>query len=102
MSQNQQAPGRNTPCPCGSGRKYKQCCLEKDEAALRETRAKAAAEAAKNAPAEEAEEKKAPPAKDGKPVQAKKGKGQTAQPWSRSGGNIPAQRASMPRKTGGK
>jgi len=20
-------PGRNTPCPCGSGRKYKQCCL---------------------------------------------------------------------------
>ncbi|MBD3243600.1 MAG: anaerobic sulfatase maturase, partial [Chitinivibrionales bacterium] len=22
------APGRNTPCPCGSGRKYKQCCLK--------------------------------------------------------------------------
>lgn len=21
-----QAPGRNTPCPCGSGRKYKHCC----------------------------------------------------------------------------
>jgi hypothetical protein len=21
------APGRNDPCPCGSGRKYKQCCL---------------------------------------------------------------------------
>jgi hypothetical protein len=20
-------PARNTPCPCGSGRKYKQCCL---------------------------------------------------------------------------
>ncbi|MDF3856232.1 SEC-C metal-binding domain-containing protein [Paracoccus pantotrophus] len=19
-------PGRNHPCPCGSGRKYKQCC----------------------------------------------------------------------------
>ena len=19
-------PGRNTPCPCGSGRKYKRCC----------------------------------------------------------------------------
>ena len=19
-------PGRNDPCPCGSGRKYKQCC----------------------------------------------------------------------------
>lgn len=21
--------GRNTPCPCGSGRKFKKCCLEK-------------------------------------------------------------------------
>jgi tetratricopeptide (TPR) repeat protein len=25
--------GRNEPCPCGSGKKYKQCCLEKHEAA---------------------------------------------------------------------
>jgi tetratricopeptide (TPR) repeat protein len=25
--------GRNAPCPCGSGKKYKRCCLEKDEAA---------------------------------------------------------------------
>lgn len=23
--------GRNDPCPCGSGRKYKKCCLEKEE-----------------------------------------------------------------------
>lgn len=23
--------GRNDPCPCGSGRKYKQCCLARDE-----------------------------------------------------------------------
>ena len=23
-------PGRNEPCPCGSGRKYKKCCLGKD------------------------------------------------------------------------
>ena len=22
--------GRNAPCPCGSGRKYKHCCLRKD------------------------------------------------------------------------
>lgn len=22
---------RNDPCPCGSGRKYKKCCLDKDE-----------------------------------------------------------------------
>lgn len=24
-------PGRNDPCPCGSGKKYKKCCLRKDE-----------------------------------------------------------------------
>ncbi|MEO7270563.1 MAG: SEC-C metal-binding domain-containing protein [Vicinamibacterales bacterium] len=27
--------GRNDPCPCGSGRKYKKCCLASDEAAWR-------------------------------------------------------------------
>jgi tetratricopeptide (TPR) repeat protein len=26
-------PGRNDPCPCGSGKKYKKCCLPRDEAA---------------------------------------------------------------------
>jgi len=25
--------GRNEPCPCGSGKKYKHCCLDKQEAA---------------------------------------------------------------------
>jgi hypothetical protein len=29
-------PGRNDPCPCGSGKKYKRCCLPKDEADARE------------------------------------------------------------------
>ncbi|MBE0511302.1 MAG: SEC-C domain-containing protein, partial [Gammaproteobacteria bacterium] len=23
--------GRNDPCPCGSGKKYKQCCLQTDQ-----------------------------------------------------------------------
>lgn len=23
-------PGRNDPCPCGSGKKYKKCCQDKD------------------------------------------------------------------------
>lgn len=23
--------GRNDPCPCGSGKKYKQCCMSKDK-----------------------------------------------------------------------
>ena len=26
------APSRNDPCPCGSGKKYKQCCLRHEEA----------------------------------------------------------------------
>ena len=25
-AQSKPAPGRNAPCPCGSGRKYKRCC----------------------------------------------------------------------------
>jgi tetratricopeptide (TPR) repeat protein len=29
--------GRNEPCPCGSGKKYKRCCLDKDQAFERET-----------------------------------------------------------------
>jgi len=27
------APGRNDPCPCGSGRKYKHCCLAREREA---------------------------------------------------------------------
>lgn len=30
--------GRNDPCHCGSGNKYKKCCVAKDEAAEREAR----------------------------------------------------------------
>jgi len=28
--------GRNDPCPCGSGQKYKRCCLPRDEATAAE------------------------------------------------------------------
>lgn len=54
--------GRNDPCPCGSGQKYKRCCLPRDEAAAtaraaadraaalaREADARSAADAAINA-----------------------------------------------------
>lgn len=34
--------GRNDPCPCGSGKKYKHCCLEKDEHLARRTNGNAA------------------------------------------------------------
>jgi tetratricopeptide (TPR) repeat protein len=32
------AIGRNDPCPCGSGKKYKKCCRGRDEALARRTR----------------------------------------------------------------
>lgn len=35
--------GRNDPCPCGSGHKYKRCCLLRDEAAAAAARAAAPA-----------------------------------------------------------
>jgi TolA-binding protein len=36
--------GRNDPCHCGSGQKYKRCCLEKDQRAESAVLAQAAAE----------------------------------------------------------
>jgi len=84
--------GRNDPCPCGSGRKYKHCCLEKDEAKARAARAKAAAKAAKaEAPAEDAPAPKKPP------------KPRTEQPWKRSAINTHGfqGRTTSPRKVGG-
>lgn len=47
--------GRNDPCPCGSGKKYKQCCLLKEKDAAQERRA-----ATSSTPAE-AEQDLAPP-----------------------------------------
>ncbi|MFM9938228.1 MAG: SEC-C metal-binding domain-containing protein [Hyphomicrobiaceae bacterium] len=44
-------PGRNDRCPCGSGKKYKACCLTKDEAGERERLA--VAQAARDARAGE-------------------------------------------------
>ena len=44
-------PGRNDPCPCGSGNKYKRCCLPKEEAVEREQLAKAEARRAESAAA---------------------------------------------------
>jgi hypothetical protein len=80
--------GRNEPCHCGSGRKYKQCCLDKDEAAARAGGAEAAAEAP--APTPEATGRTKAP------------KHQTYQPWKKSAANTHGyQRMSTPRKVGG-
>ncbi len=44
-------PGRNDPCPCGSGNKYKKCCLAKEEAVEREQLAEVDAKRAERATA---------------------------------------------------
>ena len=36
---------RNAPCPCGSGQKYKRCCLDHDAATLRDQQARSSAAA---------------------------------------------------------
>ncbi len=80
MSDNK--PGRNEQCPCGSGRKYKQCCLQKDEEAARELRAQAAAQAAEKAAAEQAAaEPEGTEAKAAPTTQAPKAHGD--EPWRR-------------------
>jgi hypothetical protein len=82
-------PGRNEPCRCGSGRKYKQCCLDKDESKARVAYAKAVAEAPEpstDAPA--AAPKRTP-------------KHQTEQPWKASASRGAHQRVRTPRKVGG-
>lgn len=95
-------PGRNEPCYCGSGRKYKHCCLAKDEAAATEARAAArAAEAAARA-AEAAATAEAPHAEaqpKGAPTAAPKH--QTHQPWKGTTSRGFAPKARMPRKAGG-
>jgi hypothetical protein len=82
-------PGRNEPCHCGSGRKYKQCCLAKDEAASAQARAAAAQEV--GAPTGDAPAAAASPAP----------KHHTHQPWkgTTSRGFVP--RSTAPRKMGG-
>jgi tetratricopeptide (TPR) repeat protein len=42
--------GRNDLCPCGSGKKYKRCCMANDEAAARDKLAAANAAAATHQP----------------------------------------------------
>jgi hypothetical protein len=101
--------GRNEPCPCGSGRKYKQCCLDKDEAKARKARAKEAEKAAKEAEkARKAAEKAGKTSSDKEPAGSggtappRPPKPQTYQPWKKSATNTHAfQRMTTPRKVGG-
>ena len=52
--------GRNEPCQCGSGKKYKKCCLEKDKKLLSELVQKLVSETVKQKELEWEEEDDAP------------------------------------------
>lgn len=98
--------GRNEPCHCGSGRKYKQCCLDKDEATTRAAAAEAttpAASAKATTPAAGAEATAEAPAPAAEaPGRTKAPKHQTHQPWKKSAANTHGfHRMSTPRKVGG-
>ena len=80
--------GRNEPCHCGSGRKYKQCCLDKDESETRIAHAKAAAEAPESPPDAARASRRTP-------------KHTTQQPWKASPTRGAHQRVRTPRKVGG-
>jgi len=100
--------GRNEPCHCGSGKKYKQCCLDKDEAAERAARAKAAEKAEKAEKAdkkEEADKGEKASSSEAAPAKAvpRAPKHATDQPW-KSGGlknTRSFQKVRTPRKVGG-
>jgi hypothetical protein len=81
-------PGRNDPCHCGSGRKYKQCCLEKDEAATRAAHAKAVALSPEPAPDLPKPRTQAP-------------KHKTEQPWKKATTRGFQSPVRTPRKVGG-
>ena len=85
-------PGRNEPCYCGSGKKYKHCCLPKDEKKDAKARAKAA-----QAEKDVADQ----PAEAAAPAPTRPPKTETHQPWKAhtSRGFVP--RARSPRKVGG-
>jgi len=83
--------GRNDACHCGSGRKYKHCCLDKDEAAA-QAKAITDAQVEARTPEQPAEalDRQRPP------------KPRSYQPWKRSATNTHSfQRMSTPRKVGG-
>jgi hypothetical protein len=86
--------GRNDPCHCGSGKKYKHCHLAQDEAEAHAARVKAAEQAAAEAP---------PAAEDATPAKQTKQPThrQTDQPWKGSTRRAFTPKARTPRKVGG-
>lgn len=81
--------GRNEPCHCGSGRKYKQCCLTKDEEADRQARAEAASQTPAPTP---------PPEDSPRPVPRERAAQQAWRGGSKDVGSF--HKVSTPRKVG--
>jgi hypothetical protein len=82
-------PGRNEPCHCGSGKKYKHCHLAADEEAERALRAQQAAAAPPPPPDDEPAQRATPPPRPAE------------QPWKRAGQSTQvARRITTPRKAG--
>ena len=90
MPEAKPTPGRNEPCHCDSGKKYKQCCLEKDEAARRKKQA-SGEQAAGGAGAVVADAPKSLPTS----------KKQTQQPWKGPRNTKGFQKLTTPRRSGG-
>jgi len=100
-TQTKELPGRNEPCHCGSGKKYKNCHLDADEKAARAARTKAA-EATKAEPSAEAAAASGGGATAGASSAPPRGKGHAPQPWKRGTANTRGfQRTSATRKVGG-
>ncbi len=87
--------GRNDPCPCGSGKKYKKCHLQADEESRHNALVREAEKAAARAAEEEAEEKKEGQAH----LPQAKGHKDTA-PVPRTRPKAVARQISTPRKAG--
>ena len=85
-------PGRNERCLCGSGKKYKSCCLAKDAAADREARAAAAAQLAPPEPDAESDSE-TPKRHSGR-------RRNEGQPWKRGQQHARSFKRSGPRKRG--
>ncbi len=83
--------GRNDPCPCGSGRKYKKCHLSEDQAQEHEVLLKAQEEAREHASQEESGDPEKRPA--GKPSKADGARG-----IHKPGGAKGANQITLPRK----
>jgi len=95
--------GRNDPCPCGSGKKYKRCHATEDEQVVHEelTRQRIAAEAAAAAAAEaeaEAEEGNKKPGAGGTPGKKPKVPTATSKQAGSRAGEVAARAASLPRR----